>query len=99
MYKIFEEQKSLNITRPEEEADLFEDPDFDEFHDYIQQVISNLEKLEADTTLYINDPESSLQKEYFSNCKFLLDAYQALCLIKAQKIEKYIFGFKEAISE
>ena len=39
MYKIFDERKSLNITRPEEEVDLLDDPDFDEFHDYVEQVI------------------------------------------------------------
>lgn len=87
VYQILEAQKNLNIKRPTAEEELLDDPDFDEFHDYIGQVISNLEKIEADMTKFINnpknDPEAVLQKNYFDDCKFLLDAYQALCLIKA----------------
>ena len=62
MYKILEERLDSNSIKSAEEGRLDEmimsnrpRADFYSFHEYINQVISNLEKMEADTNLYINN--------------------------------------------
>ena len=73
--------------------------DIDEFQKYVDKVVSNLEKMEADISLYINNEEAVLEWKFFDECQLLLEAFDAVCLIKAQKIQKQILDFKTTISE
>ena len=87
---FFEAQKNLESFTKIEESEIGDPKYLSALLEEIEHIKESLEKMKSETIIYMDTQNAIIDKNYYANSKFLLEAFQGECIFQSEIIHQKI---------